>query len=135
MSADRFPRLDDLPLPLAERVDQVCVRFEAVRRLGQSPQIESYLAEVTEADRRLLLRTLLYELLVLELQLRQEDGERPTRDDYVRRFPDQAAVVDAVFDNPEFISIPTPKDRPLPEPGDTITLRTPEMRRILGGRF
>jgi WD40 repeat protein len=53
------------------RVDRLADRFEAAWRAGQAVRIEDYLAEVGEDDRSVVLR----ELLVVEMQLRNERGE------------------------------------------------------------
>jgi WD40 repeat protein/tRNA A-37 threonylcarbamoyl transferase component Bud32 len=41
---------------------------------------------------------LLRELLLLELEYRPERGENPQREEYYRRFPQQAELIDTVFD-------------------------------------
>ena len=61
--------------------------------MAQRPRIEDYLAEVDESRRPRLLE----ELLRVEIELRRRAGEEPTAEEYRGRFPDHAAVVDAVF--------------------------------------
>jgi serine/threonine-protein kinase len=82
-----------LRLSLFRRVVAACDRYEASWRAGHEPRIEDHLAGVDGPQREALLR----ELLALELELRQGRGERPGRTEYVARFPDQGAVVDAAF--------------------------------------
>lgn len=48
-----------LPLPLAQRVDEACDRFEAAWASGQQPRIEDYLVITPEPDRAALLRELI----------------------------------------------------------------------------
>jgi WD40 repeat protein len=68
-------------------------RFERAWNTGARPRIEDYLAE---ADTQLR-DALLEELLRVEIELRRSAGEEPTAREYRQRFPEQAAVVDAVF--------------------------------------
>ena len=109
------------------RVEKVCDRFEAAVRAGLRPRIEDYLGEVDEAGRPALLRA----LLALDLLLRQGRGERPTRDDYTRRFPGQAAVVDAAFQSwiAEAQKTALPQEtllQPTPAPGPEAAAGDPE---------
>jgi serine/threonine-protein kinase len=85
-------RPPSLPTDLT-RLVEVCDRFEGARRAGRGPRIEDFLTEAPGAGRSVLFR----KLLELELELRAEAGERPTQDEYRRRFPDQAEPIDAVF--------------------------------------
>ncbi len=82
-----------LPLSMIRRVDQACDRFEAEWQAGRRPEIERYL-ETASGPERL---ALLHALLVSELELRQGRGERPTADEYLRRFPRCAGIVDFAF--------------------------------------
>jgi len=82
---------ETLPLDLAQRLDPVCDRFEAAWLAG--PCIEDFLADVAEPDRPALLR----ELLWLDLHYRARGGERPLAEEYRRRLPEYAALIDAVF--------------------------------------
>jgi serine/threonine protein kinase len=82
-----------VPLSRAERVDEACDRFEGAWRAGQRPRIEEYLAAAPEPERPELLR----QLLALEVELRSEEGENPTPEEYQRRFPGHAELIEAVF--------------------------------------
>ncbi len=73
-------------------IDGVADRFERAWIAGQEPRIEDYLAGAEGARRHPLLE----ELLRVERELRGAGGV-PTAEEYRRRFPDDAAVVDAVF--------------------------------------
>jgi WD40 repeat protein len=74
-------------------VDAVCLRFEAACAAGARPRIEDYLDMAPEPERP----ALLHELLHLEMEYRQRDGEGISPQEYRARFPEHAAVVDAVF--------------------------------------
>jgi serine/threonine-protein kinase len=60
---------------------------------GERPRIEDYLASYGLAERRALLA----ELLRVERALRKTAGEDPCADEYVKRFPDDRAAVEAAF--------------------------------------
>jgi tetratricopeptide (TPR) repeat protein len=79
----------------SRRIDALCDRFELAWRAGQSPRIEEYLAEWPGPQHA----GLFWELLVVELELRQEEGESLDPDDYRRRFPAAAGTLnDALRD-------------------------------------
>ena len=69
-------------------------RFERSWKRGPRPRIEDFLAGVDEPRRPALLD----ELLRIERERRQREGEHPRAEEYRGRFPEHAAVVDAVFE-------------------------------------
>ena len=71
------------------RIDRICEEFEELLKSGQSPKIESYLAELP-ADHQ---GTLLEELLGLELDYRAKAGDSFTSEEYTLRFPEHASTV------------------------------------------
>jgi hypothetical protein len=75
-----------------QRFDQACNRFEAAWQRGERPRIEDHLAAVPEPERPLLLR----ELLALELAYCRQCHETVSLDHYRERFPEHAALVEAV---------------------------------------
>jgi serine/threonine protein kinase/formylglycine-generating enzyme required for sulfatase activity len=80
----------------ASRLDEivgVCDRFEAAWRAGTPRAIEHELEGVEEERRPHVLGV----LLALEVELRQQRGERPTLDEYLARFPGSEDLVRAVF--------------------------------------
>lgn len=74
-------------LAAARRVDARCDEFELALATGKSPQIESFLTDLSASDRQ----TLLLELLGLELDFRVARGEQPKVGDYAKRFPELSA--------------------------------------------
>jgi predicted Ser/Thr protein kinase len=74
-------------------MEKACRRFEAQWQGGEQPRIEDYLEVAPASDRPALVRDLLF----LELAYRCRHGDRPPEDEYLRRFPEYAAVVEAVF--------------------------------------
>jgi serine/threonine protein kinase/Tfp pilus assembly protein PilF len=88
-------RAERLSLDTARRIDRICERFEESLRAAQSPKIEDYLSgsDVGSIEPSALLR----ELLALEIEYRVLRGERPTREQYVTRFPQLQQAVERVF--------------------------------------
>lgn len=80
-------------LALAQRIDQICDRFETHWKTGRRPRLELYVARLPPADQPALLR----ELLILEREYRIRAGELPALAEYLGRFVDQADVVQNVF--------------------------------------
>jgi serine/threonine-protein kinase len=79
MSEAPPPGFEALPLALARRVDEICLRFEAAWRAGGRPRIEDYLVSAAEPEYPCLLR----ELVRLDAHYRQS-GEPPIREDLLR---------------------------------------------------
>jgi WD40 repeat protein len=97
MTAPEGTALEDLPLDVLQEIDRRCENFEASWRAGQVPSVEEYLAGVPAVGRRPLLK----ELLGLELVYRRKRGEAPARADFVGRFPDDADLADAAWQETE----------------------------------
>jgi serine/threonine protein kinase len=78
---------ETLPPSLAERVDQICNRFEAAWKAAgtkeQRPRLEDYLGDTSGPELSALMR----ELLALDIAYRQLAGEPPTAEEYRARFP------------------------------------------------
>src|SRR5262245_65698417 len=85
-----------------EQIDEVRSRFQNAWVAGQSPRIEQFMDEVAGPARL----PLLFELLKIELDLRSRRGERPTRREYLDRFPAAADLVESGFASTH------PDDRP-----------------------
>ena len=78
-----------------ERLVQICDRFEADWRAGLRPRISEIVRDLAEPEQSGVLRM----LLALELRLRRERGERPTRADYQREFSGRDELIDSAFDS------------------------------------
>ncbi len=78
MSGDSRWEHDSLPLEALERINRVCVQFEAVWKQEQEPRIEDYLGATEGEERAVLLR----ELLLLDLDYRWRLDKPPVADDY-----------------------------------------------------
>ncbi len=74
-------------------INDVADRFERAWNNGSPPRIEDFLANEPEPRRP----PLLVELLRVECELRAKAGERPTAEEYHRRFPEYSDVVARVF--------------------------------------
>jgi RNA polymerase sigma-70 factor (ECF subfamily) len=86
---------DSLPLSLELRIDALCQTFEAewkrVSKGATPPRIEDLLDAVAEPERGPLLR----ELLKVELHYRRQ--ERPSPDEFRRRFPKLETLIENLF--------------------------------------
>lgn len=89
------PDLDDETLSLSalERIDQVCLKFEAAWKKGEAPSVEQYLGDTSDKERSRLLQ----ELLLLELDYRSAQGEPPSLDGCRARFPEHSELITDVF--------------------------------------
>lgn len=88
-------------------IDQAASDFERAWRAGPRPRIEDSLEGIAEPRRSRLLK----ELVQVELELRLEAGEAPRYDEYLRRFPWDAALLLAVLE--PALSGSRPADGPL----------------------
>src|SRR5579883_1410133 len=93
----------ELSLSRARSVNRLCDRYEAAWRAGERPTIATYL-EASDPDER---SALFRELLALEVELRREQGEDPTVDEYLAQFADRQALIAVVFSQIETASAPT----------------------------
>ena len=83
----------EIPTEDWDWINAAADRFERAWETGPRPRIEDFLADAAVSGRPLLLE----ELLRVERELRCTAREEPTPEEYRRRFPEHAAVVDAVF--------------------------------------
>jgi uncharacterized protein (TIGR03067 family) len=87
MNDQSHPWRESVSPSLLDRVDKICDQFEdawlGAVSADQRPHIEDFVANVSEADRPLLL----YELIVVDVNYRRRQGERPQAEDYQGRFP------------------------------------------------
>jgi serine/threonine-protein kinase len=93
MGDDQAPPGTQDSLTRARAIHRSCESFEAAWRAGEVPSIADYLGSRGPGGDEDHFR----ELLALELELRREAGDNPTREEYLRRFPGVESVVDAIF--------------------------------------
>ena len=77
----------------AGQIESICARFEVAWKHQQRPRIEAYLDNAPAEVRSVLLS----ELLAVELDYRQQQGDPVKLDDYSDRFPDYLDCLRAVF--------------------------------------
>ncbi len=94
MSLSSQPPVEPEAVRGPDLIEQISHRFLESWQLGQPEQIETLLMQVSTADQERLLRG----LLIIELGRRRNAGHDPQPDEYVRRFPHQAALVKQVFE-------------------------------------
>jgi serine/threonine protein kinase len=83
-----------LPIAALERIDDQCAAFEKQWQSSDPPTIESFLSGVISEEEQ---EVLLAELVVLEVDYRRRQGEKPTRREYLDRFPHHTAVISEAF--------------------------------------
>lgn len=87
-------RQKKLPIAALERIDDLCAEFERQWRTKKTPAIESVLvADMPSLERSALLA----ELIVLDIDYRQKQGETPTEQEYIERFPEDATLIKAAL--------------------------------------
>lgn len=92
------PTIDhSLSLEAKERIDRICRAFEEVWRRGGRPSAEDFLDDTAGPERAALLT----ELLLLDLDYRRCNGDRPTMADYRARFPENDNLIEAVLKQAE----------------------------------
>jgi serine/threonine protein kinase len=79
------------PLSSEYRIDEVCDAYEAEWLRGGRPQIADFIERAADRERG----NLFYELLLVELEYRQHQGELPTREEYLHDFPQFAEKIEA----------------------------------------
>jgi hypothetical protein len=96
MNDESHPWRESLPASLLERVDRICDQFEdawlKAGSAGPRPGIEEFLPNASEPEHI----PLVYELILLDVNYRRQQGENPQASEYQARFPslDLAALAD-----------------------------------------
>lgn len=110
---------DGNPANILEQIRNLSREFGKQISQGKSPRIQSYLKKVTEEARQDLFR----DLLAVEMNFRRSQGESPTSDEYVKRFPQFKQQVRRAFFEPTMGSV----DSSASTDGDdqTASLRSP----------
>jgi eukaryotic-like serine/threonine-protein kinase len=93
MNTAEIPGVGALPVLLAYHINLLCDRHEAAWLAGRRPRIEDIMTLEAEPGRTVLLR----ELLAVEVAARGHRGEAPDPREYRHRFPDDAALIEAVI--------------------------------------
>lgn len=84
---------ESIPLPIEQRVDEVCDRFEAAWREGEAPRIEDYLGSCDGLERSVAL----VELVMLEVDYLGRRGQLPMPEEYLARFPGDANLFESIL--------------------------------------
>jgi Protein kinase domain len=111
--------MSEIPTEDWSWINAAADRFERAWKAGPRPRIEDFLAEVDESR----WPPLLAELLRVESELRRHPGDEPDPEEYHRRFPNSAAVIETFF-NPVEAST---------APGQSTTKHVPAHQPILEG--
>jgi hypothetical protein len=105
--------LSQIPPHVVEQINRACDRLEAAGNEGGPLTIEDLLVGADDAVRPALLR----ELIAVELAWRRSNGERPSPDEYHRKFPADAPWVDAAFCEEGDETSRSPRKPPKAQPG------------------
>ncbi|MCA8986036.1 MAG: protein kinase [Planctomycetaceae bacterium] len=89
-----------------ELIDQLCDRFEVAWQDELKPLIEDYLLEAAPEDQS----QVLWELIALEVELRQRSGVIATYSDYATRFASHSKIVADIFRDQETQVSPDQKE-------------------------
>lgn len=110
------PSLEDLTTLL--RNNKLCDDFRRAWKQGDPPQLEDYLAQVSEGTRESLLRN----LLPLDIEYRRRRAkESPSSDEYIKHFPKHARLIRQAF----FESTMASFHHEVSTPTDTTPSRAP----------
>ena len=93
MSEDCGPTEAHANLSISARIDRACDEFEVAWKQDRPVSIEDYLAG-TPGDGQ---SKLFGELLQIELAYRQQAGQQPAIEDYLKRFPEQTETIRRIF--------------------------------------
>jgi len=91
-------------------------RFEDAWANDQRPRIEDYLVAMDEVQQRPLFSN----LLGTDLERRMDRGEEPRFDEYRKRFPNYADLIEAAFREVPALADPSDGNRSAPVTGDTV---------------
>ncbi|QGQ24783.1 protein kinase [Gimesia benthica] len=80
-----------------QRIDKLCDQYEQSKRSGKDPQISDYLKQTDSTEER---QVLLRELLVFEREIKvhDENSIADLKQDYLKLFPDDSALIKDVFE-------------------------------------
>lgn len=107
----------------ADRVDELCDRFEEAWLRSERPRIDTFLEQADACDRG----ALFYELLLVELDYRRNRNEWPSRDEYLQLFPNFAEQIEAAnFQYGESAFVTSAGD------DDTVRIRTHQAGSRIG---
>ncbi|MFG0336034.1 MAG: serine/threonine-protein kinase, partial [Maioricimonas sp. JB049] len=98
-----------------DAIKSLCRDFRHRVKAGNAPHIEEYLPRVGEAARQNLFQN----LLNLEVQFRNRQGETPTSDEYRQRFPQYAREIRQAFFESTLMSM----DACVETPADVQTIQ------------
>lgn len=87
-------REQKLPIAALERIDHRCAEFEQQWQSNEPPSIEAWLDEEVAPSER---NALLAELILLDLDYRRRQGDAPTEQEYLERFPNDPQTVQDAF--------------------------------------
>lgn len=107
-----------------EEIQQLCREFRRKLRSGQVVRLEDYLGRVEEASREMLFQNLLH----IDIEYQRRQGEEPSSENYIRRFPDYARLVRQAFFESTLMTMNSGVETPADE--DTVMIGALPARRL-----
>lgn len=107
-----------------EDIQQLCRDFRRKLRSGQVVRIEDYLTRVDENSRGMLFQNLLH----IDIEYQRRQGDEPSSDAYIRRFPDHAGLVRQAFFESTLMTVNPDVETPADE--DTVMFGALPARRL-----
>ncbi len=89
----------EIPASALACIDEVCLNFEHAWRLGSEPKLEDYLNGFSQPLRA----PLISELILLDIDYRERNGEHPQAQDYHSRLPGDRSTIESVFSHHEIL--------------------------------
>ena len=102
-----FDKRDGQELPTIQRIDLVCDAFESAWSNGERPVIEEFLGDTEGEERDQLIR----ELVALDIEYREKQGETPHLEEYSTRFQSDQSNLQTLF-------LPETEIRKAPSPAE-----------------
>ena len=92
---------DNTPVNVFQQISEICREFGKHLSKGKTPRIEKLLSQVSEEGREHLFAN----LIATEINYRRSEGESPTSEEYLKRFPQFKKQVRRAFFEPTMASV------------------------------
>lgn len=106
--------MDAKPAIIFEQIQSLCRDFRRQLKKNAPSRIEDYLDGVDESTRGMLFQNLLH----IDIEFRRRQQQDPSSDEYIRRFPDYAALIRNAFFESTLMSrsplVDTPSNQEMP---------------------
>jgi len=107
-----------------EDIQARCSDFRRQWRKGEPPRIEDYVSRLDETARQTLFQNLLH----VELEFRRRQGESPSSDEYIARFPQFGRLIRQAFFESTIMSMQVDAETPAEQ--ETLVIGLPTARKL-----